>query len=275
MKAVLRHAARRPTAWIGAGCLLALLLMATLGPLVFARDPYAMDGLPLLWPAEDPAFPLGTDSMGRDLASGIVSGAGVSLLVGISSAAVSLLIGVTIGALAGYYRGYADVILMRITELFQTIPSFVLAVVIVSLFSAKLSTIIVSVGIVSWPPTARLVRAQVLNLATRDFVLAARALGASDLRLLTRHVLPNALPPVIAVGTLSISNGILSAAGLSFLGLGDPQVLDWGSIIGEGREQLLDAWYICALPGLAMMMAVLGFNLLGDVLNDHWNPRLR
>lgn len=259
--------------WIGGLCLLAMLVLASVGPLIFSRDPSAMDGLPLLWPAEDPAFPLGTDSMGRDLAAGIASGAWVSLLVGLSSAAVSLAIGVSLGTLGGYYGGRVDNVVMRLTELFQTMPAFVLAVVIVAVFSASLGTIILSVGIVSWPGTARLTRAQVMQVRTRDYVLAARALGMGDLRLLLRHVLPNALPPVIAVGTLSISTGILSAAGLSFLSLGDPQVHDWGSIIGEGREQLLDAWYICALPGLAIMMAVLGFNLVGDALSDRYNPR--
>ncbi|HEX5660488.1 MAG TPA: ABC transporter permease [Polyangiales bacterium] len=252
--------------WIGASLLSSVLALALFGPLLFPRDPWAMDGLPLLWPAEDPAYPLGTDSLGRDLAAGIASGAWVSLLVGVSSAAVSLLIGVSMGTLAGFYRGRSEALVMRVTELFQTVPSFVLAVVIVALFGASLSTIIISVGVVSWPASARLTRAQVLRVSAREFVLAARALGMSDARLLVRHVLPNALPPVISVGTLAISNAILSAAGLSFLGLGDPQVLDWGSIIHEGREQLLDAWYICALPGLAIMVAVLGFNLLGDVL---------
>lgn len=269
-----RRLAERPIALIGAACLASVVLLALLGPLLHPVDPWAMDGLPLLWPGEVADFPLGTDSLGRDLAAGLVSGATASLLIGLSSAVIALAAGMTIGTIGGYYGGWADKVAMRTTEVFQTVPSFVLSVVIVALFRPTLTSIVFSIGITSWPSTARLVRAQVMALREREFVLAARLLGMSDLRLIVTQIMPNALPPVLAVATLTVAHGILTASGLAFIGLGDPNVMDWGAIIGEGREQLLDAWYICAIPGIAIGVTVLGFSLLGEALNDALNPRL-
>lgn len=271
---ILGRFARRPSALLGGLCLLLLVLAILLAPFVLRHTPWATDGLPLLWPGEDPAYPLGTDSLGRDLAAGILSGAWVSLLTGIASATMALIIGAGIGMIAGYYEGWPDTVLTGLTDTVQTIPPFVLAVVIVSVLQPTLWTVILSVGIISWPPTARLMRAQVRQIRDTDYLRAARVLGMGDMRLIATQILPNALPPVIVLATLGISNAILTASALAFLGLGDPGVMDWGTIIGEGREQLLDAWYICALPGAAIMISVLAFNLLGEALNDVLNPQL-
>lgn len=259
------------------GLLLLLLVVAaaTLGRLWFPSDPWEMAGSPMLWPGDDPAHPLGTDFMGRDLATGLVSGAGVSLLIGLVSTLISAFVGVTVGALAGYYRGWVDAVLLRVIELFQTVPNFVLAVVLVAVFKPSVATAVFAIGVVSWPPTARLVRAEFMQLREREFVLAGRTIGMGHARLILTQILPNALPPVVVVSTLSIAQAIQTEAALAFLGLGDPNVMSWGTIIGIGREQVVDAWYICGLPGLAIIVTVLGFSLLGEGLNDALNPHLR
>ncbi|MFT3801829.1 MAG: ABC transporter permease [Burkholderiaceae bacterium] len=266
---------RSRSAVLGLALLLLVIAAATLGRLVFPGDPWEMAGSPTLWPGEDPAFPLGTDFMGRDLATGLVSGAGVSLLIGLVSTVISACVGIAIGALAGYYRGWVDAVLLRVIELFQTVPNFVLAVVLVALFKPSVATAVFAIGIVSWPPTARLVRSEFLQLREREFVLAGRTIGMGHARLILTQILPNALPPVVVVSTLSVAHAIQTEAALAFLGLGDPNVMSWGTLIGIGREQVVDAWYICGLPGLAIIITVLAFSLLGEGLNDALNPHLR
>ena len=164
---------------------------------------------------------------------------------------------------------------MRLTEIVQTIPPFVLTIILVAVFRPSLRTIVIAICVVSWPSVARLVRAEVLSLREREFVQAGVAMGMSDLRLILTQILPNALTPVIVAASLMMATSILLEAGLAFLGLGDPNVVSWGTIIGAGRESIRDAWYICALPGLAIFLAVLGLNLVGEGLNDAFNPRLR
>lgn len=263
------------SAVLGLVLLLSVVAVATLGRLWFPGDPWEMSGAPMLWPGDDAQNPLGTDFMGRDLATGLVSGAGVSLLIGLVSTLISTIVGITVGALAGYFRSWVDEVLMRAIELFQTVPNFVLAVVLVAIFKPSVATAVFAIGIVSWPPTARLVRSEFLQLREREFVLASRTLGTGHARLILTQILPNALPPVVVVSTLSIAHAIQTEAALAFLGLGDPNVMSWGTIIGIGREQVVDAWYICGLPGLAIVVTVLGFSLLGEGLNDALNPHLR
>jgi peptide/nickel transport system permease protein len=246
-----------------------------LGPLLRPEDPWDMVAAPMLWPGEDLANPLGTDVMGRDLAAGLVSGARVSLLIGLVSTLIAALLGTLFGALGGFYGGRTDAVLMRVTELFQTVPTFVLAVVLVAVLRPSVTTAVIAIGIVSWPPTARLVRAQFLLLRDREFVLAAETIGMGTTRLILTQLLPNALPPVIAISTLTLAHAIQTEAALAFLGLGDPNVMSWGTIIGGGREQLTEAWYICGLPGIAIIITVLAFNLLGEGLNDALNPHLQ
>lgn len=273
--AVLALLVRRPAMGIGAVLLLALAAIALFGPWMRAGDPWDMAGAPTLWPFEDSAFPLGTDLMGRDIATGLISGARVSLLIGLVSSVLSAVLGVAIGALGGFYRGWVDAVLGRVTEIFQTVPKFVLAVVLVAIFKPSITTEVIAIAIVSWPATARLVRAEFMRLREREFVLAAETMGMSDWRLILTQILPNALPPVVVVSTLTIANAIQTEAALSFLGLGDPNVMSWGTIIGGGRDQVVDAWFICALPGAAIVIAVLAFNLLGEGLSDAVNPHLK
>jgi len=270
-----RFARAYPSATLGLVLMLAVVLVALVGPLIFPGDPWDMAGPPMLWPGDDPGYPLGTDFMGRDLATGLAAGARVSLLIGLVSTALAATLGITVGAIGGYFGGRVDAALMRVTEVFQTVPKFVLAVVLVAIFKPSVTTVVVAIGVVSWPATARLVRAEFLSLRSREFVLAARTVGMSHARLILTQILPNALPPVIAMATLTVATAIQTEASLAFLGLGDPNVMSWGTIIGGGREQVADAWYICGLPGLAIVVTVLAFNLIGDGINDALNPHLR
>ena len=271
----MRRAGQRWTTLLGAALLLAVVLAALLAPVLYPGDPFDMAGVPLLPPGEDAAFPLGTDSLGRDLAAGIAYGARVSLLIGIVSTAAAVLAGGAVGAVAGYYRGPVDDALMRVTELFQVVPPFMLAVVLVTILTPSIRTVAITIALVSWPPVARLVRAEFLQLRERDFVLSCVAIGMSDLRIMATQIMPNALPPVVATATLMVAGAILMEAGLSFLGLGDPNVMSWGGMIGAGKDQLRAAWTVAAFPGLAILVTVLGLNLVGQGVNDLLDPRRR
>jgi peptide/nickel transport system permease protein len=201
-------------------------------------------------------------------------GARISLLVGVVSTVVAVVIGVTIGALAGYHGGYVDDVLMRLTEFFQTLPGFVLLIVLVAVFTPSVTSTVVAIGLVSWTPVARIVRGEFLSLRTREFVQAAILLGESNLRIILTQVLPNALSPIIVSASLLVGTSILLEAALSFLGLGDPNLMSWGYMIGAARTVIQRAWWMSVFPGLAIVLTVLAFNLLGDGLNDVLNPRL-
>ena len=221
----------------------------------------------------DSTYLLGTDDLGRDLLSGVLWGARVSLLVGLLSAFTSTLIGVIVGSASGYYGGWADDLLMRLTEFFLVIPRFFLALIIVALFGSSIWNIIFVIGILSWPVTARLVRAEFLSLRGKEFVEAVRAIGAPDRRIILRHMLPNAGPPIVISGSLQIARAILMEAGLSFLGLGDPNQMSWGMMLYNAQRFLRHAWWTATFPGLAIFFIVMGFNLVGDGLNDALNPK--
>ncbi|MDB5849685.1 MAG: transporter permease [Rhodoferax sp.] len=265
----------QPAILIGGVILLAVLAAALLAGTLYPGDPLDMVGAPFVWPGTEAETPLGTDLMGRDLAAGLLHGARVSLLVGVSSAMIALVIGIAVGAAAGFYRGRIDAVLTRVTEFFQTIPAFLLAIILVAVLQPAIGTIVFALGVTSWTSIARLVRAEFLSLREREFVKASVALGASDAHLIFREILPNAWTPVIVSTALLVANAILSEAGLSFLGLGDPNVVSWGSMIGLGRDALRTAWYMTALPGLAIVLTVLALNLLSDALHAALNPRLR
>jgi len=247
---------------------------AILGPLLYRVDPWALATRPFLWPGERPAFPLGSDAMGRDVLAGLIHGASVSLLIGVVATAAAVGIGTTVGAVAGYFRGWVDDTLMRLTEVFQTIPNFIFVIVLVTIFKPSIRTIVLAIAIVSWPPIARLVRAQFLSLREREFVQACIVLGMSESRIIWRQILPNCLAPVTIMASIMVATAILVEAGLSFLGLGDPNVMSWGKMIGDGRGSLRTAWYLSAIPGVAIIVTVLALNLVGEGLNDALNPRL-
>ncbi|RYE61591.1 MAG: ABC transporter permease, partial [Oxalobacteraceae bacterium] len=220
------------------------------------------------------AFVLGTDPMGRDLAAGLAHGARVSLLVGLVSTVVSLLIGIPIGAIAGYFGGWVDDLLMRFTEFFQSVPSFALAVVLVAIFQPSIYSIVVSIAVVSWPPVARLLRGEVMSLRSREFVEAAVLSGQTHSTIIWRQILPNTLSPIIVLASMMVAAAILIESSLSFLGLGDRNIMSWGYIIGAGRTVIRQAWWVSFFPGLAILLTVLALNLVGEGLNDALNPRL-
>ncbi|PWC54635.1 ABC transporter permease [Azospirillum sp. TSO22-1] len=264
---------RRPSAVAGLALLGAIVGMAAGADVLYPADPLDMVGTPFLWPGADPDFPLGTDMLGRDIAAGIFHGARMSLLIGAVATLVSLLIGVGVGAVAGFFGGRTDHALMHVTELFQTIPPFLFAIVIVAVLQPNVVTVVLAIGLTSWPSLARLVRAEVLRLRDGEMVQASIAIGLSDARIILAHVLPNVLAPIVVSASIMVASAILTESSLAFLGLGDPNIVSWGSMVGSGREVLRTDWYVATVPGLAIVAAVLALNLLGDGLNDALDPR--
>ena len=266
---------RNRAALVGFGLFVIVVLAGFFGPVLYQTDPWAFVTRPFLWPGDRTDFPLGSDYMGRDVLAGLIHGARVSLLIGIAATAAALGIGLLVGALAGYFRGWIDDVLMRFTEVFQTIPNFIFVIVLVAIFKPKIETIVVTIGIVSWPPIARLVRAEFLSLREREFVQSCIVIGMSEPRIILTQILPNCLAPVIVLASIMVATAILIEAGLSFLGLGDPNVMSWGKMIGDARDSLRTAWYLSAIPGVAILLTVLSINLVGEGLNDALNPHLK
>ncbi|ANK76830.1 ABC transporter permease (plasmid) [Ensifer adhaerens] len=262
-----------PNALFGTAFLALVIAVALLAPVLYPDDPLSMVGKPFLWPGQDPAFPLGTDALGRDVLAGILHGSRISLFVGLMATALGLTFGVIVGAIAGYFGGWIDDLLVRLIEIFQTLPSFVLLVVLVAIVQPSASTVTLAIAVISWPTVARLTRAEFRAIREKDFVMAARSLGFGHGRIIFREILPNALPPIIVTSSVMVATAILMESALSFMGLGDPNVVSWGSMIGTGRELVRTAWYLTALPGLAIVFTVLALNLIGDGLNDALNPR--
>jgi peptide/nickel transport system permease protein len=264
--------ARNRMALFGAAVLLCLLLLVVFTPVIYPDDPFKLVG-PALQPPGG-RFLLGTDTLGRDVAAEIAYGARTSLIIGVGATLAAIVFGAMIGGLAGYYRGKTETALMRVTEFFQTIPAFIFALLIVAILSPSVTSEIIAIAAVSWPSIARLVRGEFVALGGREFVQACAGLGASDARIIFHHMLPNCASSIIAVGSLLIGTAILLEAGLAFLGLGDPNIMSWGLIISAGRAVLRSAWWICTFPGIAILLTVLGINLIGDGLNEALNPRL-
>lgn len=217
--------------------------------------------------------PLGTDGMGRDLLSQLMSGARVSLLVGLLATGLAIVIGAIIGVSSAYFGGIVDSILMRFTDIMMTYPFLLLLILIVYMFGSSLTLIILSIGLTGWTGTARLVRSETLSLRTRDFVIASIALGASDLRIIFYHLLPNTISSIIVLATLTIPGAILAEAALSFIGLGDPQIASWGNILNAGQNDLQTAWWIAVEPGIMLFFTVISFNFLGEGLRDAFDPK--
>ncbi|WP_246337698.1 ABC transporter permease [Azospirillum oleiclasticum] len=265
---------RNRAAVAGLVLMVGIVLMTLVGPLLYPVDPFGMVWAPFTPPLET-EYVLGTDYLGRDVLAGIVHGGTATLAVGASAAVISIVLGVLIGAFAGYYGGWVDATLMRVTEFFQVLPPLLLAMVLITLFQPTLTTIAATIGLASWTGVARLARAEFMRLNQQEFVRAARALSASNARIMLRVILPNALPPLIVMAAMNTGVAILFEAGLSFLGLGDPTTMSWGFMIGASREYILDAWWPVTLPGIAIFLTVLAVSLIGDGLNDAFNPKLR
>ena len=269
-----RRVAQNRGAVIGFALLGVVVLVALFAPLLYDQSPWRMVQRPFLPPMAVDGFWFGTDTLGRDIGAGLAYGAQVSLLIGLVSTVVALAIGVPLGAIAGYFGGWLDDALMRFTEFFQTIPSFALAIVIVAILEPSISSIVLAIALVSWPPVARLVRGEFLSLRSREYVQAAVLSGLTPPAIIFRQVLPNTISPIIVLASLMVASAILLESALSFLGLGDPNVMSWGYMIGAGRTVLRQAWWICVFPGVAILLTVLSLNLIGEGLNDAFNPRL-
>ena len=251
-----------------------IIITAIIGPYIYPTDPFDMVWAPFSPPGVD-GFLLGTDYLGRDLRAALIHGARVSIVIGVAAAFMSVFIGVTVGALAGFYRGWVEELLMRITEFFQVLPTLLFAMVIVALFGASLPMITFAIGVVSWTAVARITRSEFLRIRELEYVTASRASGAKNGKLMFQIILPNALPPIIVQAALMVGSAILFEAGLSFLGLTDPNVVSWGQVIGSNRQYILDASYTVTIPGIAIFVTVLAISLVGDGLNDALNPKLR
>jgi peptide/nickel transport system permease protein len=269
---LLRRFAGNRAAVAGAVLLIMLVLSATLAPLYAPDGPWALTNQPLLEPFVTTEALFGTDSLGRDTLAGLLFGARISLTIGLVSAATATVIGIIVGAMAGFYRGLVDDLLMRLTEFFQTIPAMMFSIVLVAVIRPSLSSIIAAIAIVSWPPIARLVRGEFLSLRSREFVEAAIVTGQPNSMIIFREILPNAIAPVVVLSSLMVGSAILLESAISFLGLGDPNRMSWGYMIGASRDVIRIAWWNSAFPGLAIALTVLAINLVGEGLNDALNP---
>jgi len=265
---------RNRSAVIGFLLLSCILLMAATAHWIFPEDPFRLVGRAMSPPGQN-GFLLGSDSLGRDVAAGIAHGAKTSLMIGLIATIVAVGLGTVMGGLAGYYGGWVDDLLMRTTEMFQTIPSFVFAILLVAILKPSIQSIVIAIAVVSWPAVARLVRGEFLSLKNREFIQACHTVGMSDVRIMLGEILPNCVSPIIVIGSLMVATAILIESGLSFLGLGDPNVMSWGFQVGAGRTLLRSAWWVVTFPGIAILLTVLAINLVGEGLNDALNPRLR
>jgi peptide/nickel transport system permease protein len=259
----------------GAGIVLVLFFIALLAPWVSPHDPTDIDHEHIL-SRPDPHHWFGTDRLGRDVLSRVIWGSRISLLVGFVAVGIATFIGILIGALAGYYGRWVDGLVMRFVDLMLCFPTFFLILAVIAFLEPSIWNIMVVIGLTGWMGVARLVRAEFLSLREREFVLSARALGASDLRIIFRHILPNALAPVLVSATLGVAGAILTESALSFLGIGiQPPTPSWGNILTAGKDNLEIAWWLSFFPGLAILITVLGYNLLGEGIRDALDPRLR
>lgn len=251
-----------------------MFVMAAAASLV-SGDPAAIDVSQSLQPPSL-THPLGTDDLGRGVLLRLLYGARISLLVGFVAVGISSLIGIVLGALAGYYSGWTDTLIMRFVDIMLCFPTFFLILAVIAFLEPSIWNIMIVIGMTSWMGVARLIRAEFLSLRERDFVQAARALGASDLRLIFRHILPNALAPVLVSATLGVAGAILTESALSFLGIGvQPPTPSWGNMLITGKQTLGSAWWLSVFPGLAILITVLGYNLLGEGIRDALDPRLK
>ncbi len=272
---VLWHRLRRNRmAMAGAFIVLIMFLLAVLAP-VLGRDPGAIDITHRLQPP-GLAFLFGTDDLGRDVLTRILYGARISLLVGFVAVGIATFIGILLGAMAGYYGRWIDALIMRFVDIMLCFPTFFLILAVIAFLEPSIWNIMIIIGLTSWMGVARLVRAEFLSLRERDFVLAAQALGARDLRIIFRHILPNAISPVLVSATLGVAGAILTESALSFLGIGvQPPTPSWGNMLIAGKQTLGTAWWLSVFPGLAILVTVLGYNLLGEGVRDAMDPRIR
>lgn len=278
---ILRRLLRSPIGTVGAIICVLVLLVALLAPVLAPHDPNLKDPVlrlkPPAWKAGGTwEYPLGTDTLGRDMLSRILYGARVSISVGLAAVVVAGAVGVVLGVLAGFYGGWVDTALMRFTDGFMAIPSLLLSMLVIGILGPGVWTLIGVLGFTRWTSYARVVRGETISVREREFVQAARALGQTNSRIMTRHLLPNVMGSIIVLATVNVSTVILAESGLSFLGLGVPVTTPtWGGMLSEGRNYIMNAWWLATFPGLAISITVLGVIFLGDWLRDVLDPRLR
>jgi len=278
---LLRQLVRSPKALIGAIMLLVIVLAAILAPWIVPHDPTAQDItstlLPPAWMANgNGSYLLGTDVLGRDILSRTIYGARASLLIGAVSVLIASVIGVTIGVIGGFFGGWVEDVMLRIADMQLAIPYILLAILLSAVIGPSVLTVIIVLGITRWVVYARITRGEVLSLKERDFVRAAVGLGARRSRIILRHLLPNLISAILVVATIEVSLVILAEASLSFLGLGvQPPTPTWGTMLGDGRDYLATAWWLSVFPGVALMLAILSLNMLGDWLRDTLDPGLK
>jgi len=274
-RASLGRLLRRRAAQAGLAIIACFLLATVLAPLIAPYDPYEQDLSAALAPPSA-AHLLGADQYGRDVATRVVYGARTALLAIVVANGLALLLGGAVGLIGGYFGGKIDATLMRLVDVLLAFPYLLLALIIVAALGPSLTNSMVAIGIVYMPQYARVIRGQVLAVRAADYVRAARAVGASPLRIMLRHVLPNSYTPVLVMATVQAGSVVVETAGLSFLGLGaQPPSPDWGALLADGHHYFLTAWWIATFPGLAIFAVVLGFNLVGDALRDEFDPRRR
>jgi peptide/nickel transport system permease protein len=262
---------RNKASMAGLALLILIVLSITLGPLFYAVDPFEVVGAPFVAPGKD--FRLGTDYVGRDVLAGILSGGRASLSAGVFAGLIMAAIGLSVGSFSGFFGGALDAALMKVTEFFQVLPNLLFAMVLVTIFGPTWLTVTVSIGLASWTNVARLARAEFMRLKRLDFVRSEVAAGGAALRIMLLTILPNALPPILVAAAFDISFAILLEGSLSFLGLGDPNRMSWGLVIGQNKSYALRAWWAVAFPGAAIFLSVLSVCLLSDGLNDALSPR--
>ncbi len=262
-----------PLSLVGFIIIMVMFLLAVFAPWIAPYDPDSFDVKAILL---SPSWQhwMGTDGLGRDVLSRMLYGGRISLLVGLVAVGISTFIGIILGALAGYYRGWVDTVIMRLVDIMLSIPSFFLILAVIAFLTPSIINIMIVIGLTSWMGVTRLVRAEFLSLSNREFVLASRTLGAKDMRLIFIHLLPNSLTPIIVSAVLGVAGAVLLESGLSFLGLGvqAPQA-SWGNILTDGKEYIQFAWWLSLYPGMAILLTVLGYNLLGEGLRDALDPR--
>lgn len=260
---------------IGCAIVLLLFIASMAAPLLAPYDPSDIDIKQILM-GPSSAHLLGTDQLGRDVLSRMIWGSRISLKVGFIAVGISTAIGIVFGALSGYYGGWTDGLMMRFVDIMLCFPAFFLILAVIAFLEPSIWNIMVVIGITGWMGIARLVRAEFLSLKEREFVLSAKALGASDMRIIFRHILPNAMAPILVSATLGIAGAILTESALSFLGIGvQPPTPSWGNILTAGKDNIEIAWWLSLFPGLAILITVLGYNLLGEGIRDSLDPRLK
>jgi peptide/nickel transport system permease protein len=270
---LLRRMCRHNLALVGLIILIPMFLCALFAPFISVHNPFEPDLKHVLAPPSI-SHPFGTDTLGRDVFARVVYGSRISLIVGFVSVSIAVLIGIAIGAISGYYGGIMDETIMRFVDLMMCFPTFFLILAVIALLEPSIWNIMIVIGLTGWMGIARLIRAEILSIKHKEFVLAAKSLGLSEVRIIFRHVLPNAMSPIYVVATLGIGGAILTESALSFLGIGvQPPTPSWGNILTQAKDNIEVAWWLSLYPGLAIFLTVMGYNLLGEGLRDIFDPR--